>query len=85
MCSANITPQDQIDDKPIRFTTPSISPLRNQSVLATPVISVNTTHDSSQDFLTINSPILSSKLTSVETKMCGKMMVIASYVKDELQ
>ena len=83
MCSVNITPQDQIDDKPIRFTTPSISPLRNQSILVTPVISVSTTHDSSQCFLTINSPVLSSKL--METKMCGKMMVIASYVKDELQ
>ena len=29
--------------------------------------------------------LLSSKLTALETKMCGKMMVITSHFKDELQ
>ena len=34
----------------------------------------------------MNSPVLCSKLTALETKMCGKMMVvITSYFKDELQ
>ena len=33
----------------------------------------------------MNSPMLSSKLTALETKMCGKMMVIISYLKNELQ
>ena len=62
-----------------------ITPLRNQAILATPAISVITTPYSSQCFLTMNSPMLSSKLTALETKMCGKMMVIASYFKNELQ
>ena len=29
--------------------------------------------------------MLCSKLATLETKMCGKMMVITSYFKDELQ
>ena len=33
----------------------------------------------------MNSPMLSSELTALETKMYGKMMVITSYFKDELQ
>ena len=80
----NIILQDQIEDAPISFTTP-IPPLHNQAKLATPVISVITTPNSSQCFLTMNSPMLSSKLNALETKMCGKMMVITSYFKDELQ
>ena len=84
-CSVNIIPQDQIDDEPLRFTT-SIPPLRNQAILATPAISVSTAQYSSQYFLTMNSPMLSSKLTAMEIKMCGKMMmIITSYFKDELQ
>ena len=70
--------------KPIRFPTP-ISPLRNQAILATPAISVRTTHYSSQYFLTMSNPMFSSKLTALETKMCGKMIVITSYFKDESQ
>ena len=65
-------------------TTP-ISPLGNQTILATPAISVSTTPYSLQYIFTMNSPILSSKLTTMETKMCGKMMIITSYFKDELQ
>ena len=61
------------------------TPLRNQTKLAAPAISVSTTHYSSQYFLTMNIPMLISKLTALETKMCGKMMVITSYFKDELQ
>ena len=80
----NIIPQDQIDNEPVRFTT-SIPPLCNQAALATPTNSVGTTHYSSQYFLTMNSPMLCSKLAALETKMCGKMMVITSYFKDELQ
>ena len=80
----NIILQDQIDDAPIRFTTP-IPPLRNQAILATPAVSVITTPYSSQCFLTMNSPVLSSELTALETKMYGKMMVITFYFKDELQ
>ena len=80
----NIIPQDQIDDEPIWFTTP-ISLLRNQAILATPAISVSKTHYSSRYFLTMNSPMLISKPTALETKMCGKMMVITSYFKDESQ
>ena len=79
----NIIPQDQIDDEPLRFTTP-IPPLSNQAILATPAISVSTTHYSSQYFSFMNSPMLSSKLTVLETKMCDKMMVITSYFEDEL-
>ena len=59
-------------------------PLRNQAILATPAISVITTPYSSQCSLTMNSPILSPKLTALETKICGKTMVITSYFKDEL-
>ena len=33
----------------------------------------------------MNSPLLSSELTTLETKICDKMMVIRSYFKDELQ
>ena len=33
----------------------------------------------------MNSPVLSSKLTALETKIFGKMMVVASYFKDEVQ
>ena len=76
----NNIPQDQIDDEPIGFTI-SRPPLRNQAILATPDISVSTT----QYFLTMNSPMLSSKLTALETKMRVKMMVIKSYFKNELQ
>ena len=82
-CSVKIIPQDQIDDEPLRFTTP-IPPLRNQSILATTAISVSATHYSSQYFLTINSPMLCSKLTALEKKVCGKMMLITSYFKNEL-
>ena len=41
-CSVSIILQDQIDDEPIRFTTP-IPPLRNQAILATTAISVSST------------------------------------------
>ena len=78
----NIILQDQIDDAPIQVTT-QITPLRNQAILAAPVISVIITPYSSQCFLTMNSPMLSSKLTALETKMCGKMMVVTSYFKNE--
>ena len=75
-CSnVNIILQDQIDDAPIRFTTPTPT-LRNQALVATPAVSVITTPYSSQDFLTMNSPMSSSKLTAFETKMSGKMMGI---------
>ena len=80
----NIILQDQVDDAPIRFTTP-IPLLRNQAILVTPVISVITTPYSSQCFLSMNSPMLSSKLTALEIKMCGKIMVVTSYFKNELQ
>ena len=80
----NVILQDQLDDAPIRFTTP-VPTLRDQVILATPSVSVITTPYSSQCFLTMNSPMLSSKLTALETKMCGKMMVIISYLKNELQ
>ena len=33
----------------------------------------------------MNSPMLSSKLTALETTMCGKMMAFTSNFKDELQ
>ena len=33
----------------------------------------------------MNSLMLSSKLTALETKICGKMMVITSYFEGELQ
>ena len=33
----------------------------------------------------MNSPMLSSKLTALETKIFGKMMVVTSYFKDEVQ
>ena len=68
----------------MRFTTP-IPPLHNQAILATPAISFGTTHYRSQYFLTMNSPMLSSKLTVLEIKMYVKMMVITSYFKDGLQ
>ena len=80
----NIILQDQIDDAPIWFTTP-IPRLHNQAILATSAITIITAPYSSQCFLIMNSPMLSSKLTALETKMCGKMMVITSYFKDELQ
>ena len=70
----NNIPKDQIDDEPIRFTI-SIPPLRNQAILATPAISISTTHY----FLTMNSPMMSSKLTALETEIRGKMMAIKSY------
>ena len=69
--SVNIIPQDQIDDEP---------PVWNQSILATPDICVSTTPNSSQHFLTMNSPMLSSKLASLEIKMCGKMMAITLFL-----
>ena len=68
----------------MRFTRP-ILPLRNQAILPTPAFSVITTSYSSQCFLTTNSPMLSSKLIALETKMCRKMMLITSYFKGELQ
>ena len=80
----NIILQDQLDDAPIQFTTP-IPPLRNKAMLATPAIRFITTPYSSQCFLTMNSPMLSSKLTALETKIFGKMMVVTSYFKDEVQ
>ena len=82
-CSVNIVLQDQIDDAPVQFTI-QIPPLPNQTILAAPSISVITTPYRSQCFLSMNSPMLSSKPTALETKMCGKMMVITSYFKDEL-
>ena len=33
----------------------------------------------------MNSPMLDSKLSFLEAKVCGKMMVIALYFQDELQ
>ena len=83
-CSVNIIHQYQIDDTPIRFTTP-IPPLCNQAIQATLAISVITAPYSSPCFPTMNSPMLSSKLTALERKMCDKMMVLTSYFKDELQ
>ena len=83
-CSVSIILQGQIDDAPIPFTT-QIHPLLNQAVLATPAIRVITTPYSSQCFMTMSSPMLSSKLTALETKMCGKMMVVKYYFKNELQ
>ena len=80
----NVILQDQFDDAPIRFTTP-IPPLRNQAILSTPAVRVITTSYSSQCILTMNSPALSSKLAALETKMCGKMMVVITDFKDELQ
>ena len=71
----NVILQDQLDDAPIRFTT-TVTTLRDQVILATPAVSVITTPYSSQCFLTMKSSMLSSKLTALETKMCGKMMVI---------
>ena len=80
----NIIPRDQIDDEPIGFTTPI--PLScNQAIIATLAIIVSTTLYISHYFLTMNSLMLSSKLTALETKMYGKMMVIKSYFKDKLQ
>ena len=58
--SANLIPQYQIDDEPIRLTTP-IPPVRNQSILATPAIGFSTTPNSLQFFLTMNSTVLRSK------------------------
>ena len=83
-CSVNIIPQDQIDDEPIGFTTP-IPPSCNQAIIATLTIIVSTTLYISHYFLTMNSLMLSSKLTALETKMYGKMMVIKSYFKEKLQ
>ena len=59
--------------------------MRNQSILATPTVSVYTTPKSSQYILTMNSSTLNAKLVSPETKMCDKMMAITSYFKNELQ
>ena len=59
--------------------------LRNQAILAIATISVSTTRYSSQYILTMNSPMLNSNLTALETKTCGKMMVITSYFKNDLQ
>ena len=59
-------------------------PFRDQAILETHD-SVSTSHYSSQYFLTKNSLMLSTKLNALETKMSGKMMVIISYFKDELQ
>ena len=58
-CSVNIILQDQIEDAPIQLTT-QIPALRNQAILATPAISAITTSYSSQCFLAMNSPMLSS-------------------------
>ena len=57
--------------------------MRNQSILVTPAINVSTTPHSSQHFLAMKIPMLSSKLVSLETKMCDKMMAITSYFKNE--
>ena len=54
--SVKVTPQDQTDDEPIRFTTPT-PPLRNQAILATPISTVHNSY--SQYFLTMNCPMLS--------------------------
>ena len=63
-CSVNIVLQDQIDNAPLRFTTP-VPPLRNQAILTTPDIRVITIPYSSQCFLTTHRPMLSSKLTAL--------------------
>ena len=73
----------KIGVKPIWFTTPT-APLRNQAILATRAISFITTPYCSKCFLAINSPMLSSKLNSLETKLGSRMMVITSHFKDEL-
>ena len=54
-------------------------------LLATPATSVSTTPHSSQHFLTMYGPTLSSRLAFLERKMCGKTIAITSYFKDELQ
>ena len=75
----NFILQDQVDDVSTRFTHQyPLSVVR----VATPAISAVTTPYSSQCFLTTNSPRLSSRPTALETKMCGKVMVITSYFKD---
>lgn len=83
-CSVNIKSQDQADDEPLRFTA-STPPLRNQAILVITATSVSTAHYSSQYFLAMNNPILSSNLTALEKKICGKVVVITPYFKDELQ
>ena len=80
-CSVSIGPKDQIAGEPIRFTTP-ISLSRNQAIPATPAISVSTTPYSI--FLLLKTPMLSSVLSALGTKMCGKI-VITSYFSYELQ
>ena len=80
----SIIPQDQIDHEPLRFITP-IPSLHNQAILATPATSSSTIHCSSQCFLNMNSSMLCSKVTALERKMCGKMMVVTSYFNDKLQ
>ena len=54
-------------------------------MLVTPAIKVSTTPYSSQYFQTMNSPMLSSKLAALETKICGEMVAITSSFKDEFQ
>ena len=61
----NIIPRDEIDNEAIRLTTP-IPLVCNHSILATPVINVSTTPHSSQRFLTMQIPMLSSKLNIIE-------------------
>ena len=83
----NIIPQDQTEHEPIRFISP-IPPWPNQAILVTPAISVSTIPYSSQYFMnnpTVNNPILSSKLTALETKLGGEMVVITSYFMNEMQ
>ena len=76
----NIIPQDQTGDEPIRFTK-LIPHLRNQAILATHGINVSATPYSSPYFLTLNSPMLCSKLTALEKQMYGKILVITSYFR----
>ena len=59
--------------------------MRNRFILATPVINVSITPQSSEQFLAMNSPTLNFKLAFLETKIWGKKIEITSYFKGELQ
>ena len=71
----NIIPRDEIDNEAIRLTTP-IPLVCNHSILATPVINVSATPHSSQRYLTMQIPMLSSKLASLETNIWQLHLVL---------
>ena len=63
----------------------SIATPMNRTLPPTSSAGSNITPINTQHLLSVNSPSLNTKLESLESKLCGKIMAMESYFIEELQ